>query len=113
MQTCAQVMLTLDNLAVASQFANTCSTFDALFSYDIVPVVNENDTVAVDELRSFGDNDTLSAKVGPTLSLTLTLNVYHVSQCFACAKAKHGSSRAEGSTCCAMQMMCASGGNGQ
>jgi hypothetical protein len=50
-------MLTLDNLSVASQYANTCNTFDALFSYDIVPVVNENDTVAVEELRSFGDND--------------------------------------------------------
>lgn len=62
LQTCAQVMLTLDNLANQNQFANTCSTFEALFAYDIVPVVNENDTVAVEELR-FGDNDTLSAKV--------------------------------------------------
>ena len=62
MQTCAQVMLALDNLANQNQYTNTCSTFEALFAYDIVPVVNENDTVAVEELR-FGDNDTLSAKV--------------------------------------------------
>ena len=62
MQTCAQVMLTLDNLAIQSQFANTASTFEELFAYGIVPVVNENDTVAVEELH-FGDNDTLSAKV--------------------------------------------------
>lgn len=55
-------MLSLDNLANLNQYTNTCSTFEALFSYNIVPVVNENDTVAVEELR-FGDNDTLSAKV--------------------------------------------------
>lgn len=56
-------MLTLDNLANESQYTNTRSTFDALLAYGVVPVVNENDTVAVDELR-LGDNDTLSAKVG-------------------------------------------------
>ena len=55
-------MLALDNLANQNQYTNTCSTFEALFAYNIVPVVNENDTVAVEELR-FGDNDTLSAKV--------------------------------------------------
>lgn len=62
MQTCAQVMLTLENLAIVSQYRNTSQTFQELFNYGIVPVVNENDTVAVEELH-FGDNDTLSAKV--------------------------------------------------
>ena len=64
-------MLTLDNLANASQYTNTRSTFEELFSYNIVPVVNENDTVAVEELH-FGDNDTLSAKVraGQPVSLS-------------------------------------------
>ena len=62
MQTCAQVMLTLDNLANVHQYHNTKLTFQELFNYGIVPVVNENDTVAVEELH-FGDNDTLSAKV--------------------------------------------------
>ena len=38
------------------------NTFEELFRFGIVPVVNENDTVAVKELR-FGDNDTLSAQV--------------------------------------------------
>lgn len=55
-------MLTLDNLAELSQYTNTRSTFQELFAYGVVPVVNENDTVAVEELH-FGDNDTLSAKV--------------------------------------------------
>ena len=61
--TCAQVLLTLDNLAVRSQWRAAASTFEALFAAGgVVPVVNENDTVAVAELR-IGDNDTLSAQV--------------------------------------------------
>ena len=43
------------------QYLNASNTFQELFAYGTVPVVNENDTVAVEELR-FGDNDTLSAQ---------------------------------------------------
>ncbi|GBF97007.1 glutamate 5-kinase [Raphidocelis subcapitata] len=60
--TCAQVLLTLDNLADRSQYVNARNTFTELLAYGTIPVVNENDTVAVQELR-FGDNDTLSALV--------------------------------------------------
>lgn len=59
---CAQVLLTLDNLANRGQYVNARNTFVELLAYGAVPVVNENDTVAVQELR-FGDNDTLSAHV--------------------------------------------------
>lgn len=60
--TCSQVLLTLDNLADRSQYINARNTFTELLAYGTIPVVNENDTVAVQELR-FGDNDTLSAQV--------------------------------------------------
>ncbi|GAX75186.1 hypothetical protein CEUSTIGMA_g2630.t1 [Chlamydomonas eustigma] len=60
--TCAQVLVTLDNLADRGQYINVRNTFTELMAYGVVPVVNENDTVAVQELR-FGDNDTLSAHV--------------------------------------------------
>eukprot|EP00879_Flechtneria_rotunda_P031118 GHRR01033970.1.p2 GENE.GHRR01033970.1~~GHRR01033970.1.p2 ORF type:complete len:183 (+),score=56.80 GHRR01033970.1:639-1187(+) len=60
--TCAQVLLTLDNLADRSQYINARNTFTELLAYGTIPVVSENDTVAVQELR-FGDNDTLSAQV--------------------------------------------------
>ncbi|WIA19357.1 hypothetical protein OEZ85_003985 [Tetradesmus obliquus] len=60
--TCAQVLLTLDNLADRSQYINARNTLTELLAYGTIPVVNENDTVAVQELR-FGDNDTLSAQV--------------------------------------------------
>jgi glutamate 5-kinase len=59
---CAQVLLTLDNLADRSQYACAAATFGALAASGAIPVVNENDTVAVQELR-FGDNDTLAAHV--------------------------------------------------
>jgi len=60
--TCAQVLLTLDNVANRGQYINACNTFSELLSYGVIPVVNENDTVAVQTLR-FGDNDSLSAQV--------------------------------------------------
>lgn len=60
--TCAQVLLTLDNLASRHQYVNATNTFTELLAYGTIPVVNENDTVAVAR-RGFGDNDTLSAQV--------------------------------------------------
>lgn len=60
--TCSQVLLTLDNLATRSQYINARNTFYELLRYGTIPIINENDTVAVAQLR-FGDNDTLSAQV--------------------------------------------------
>ena len=59
---CAQVLLTLGNLSDRKQYVRAKNTFAALLDMGVVPIVNENDTVAVEELR-FGDNDTLSAQV--------------------------------------------------
>ncbi|KAJ3190119.1 hypothetical protein HDU85_000410 [Gaertneriomyces sp. JEL0708] len=56
----AQVLLTRDNLADRSQYLNACNTFKELLQMNVVPIVNENDTVSNAEIR-FGDNDTLSA----------------------------------------------------
>lgn len=58
------MLLSLGNLAARGQYINASNTFRELFLYGAVPVVNENDTVAVEELR-IGDNDTLSAQVHP------------------------------------------------
>lgn len=49
-------------MSAPRRFLNARNTFAELLAYDVVPIVNENDTVAVQELR-FGDNDTLSAQV--------------------------------------------------
>ncbi len=58
----AQVLLTHDDLADRKRFLNARNTLLTLFAYDIIPIVNENDTVAVDEIK-FGDNDNLAALV--------------------------------------------------
>ena len=59
---CAQILLTYDDLAHRTRFINAKNTLSALLALGTVPVVNENDTVAVDELK-VGDNDNLAAYV--------------------------------------------------
>ncbi|WP_414528555.1 glutamate 5-kinase [Nodularia chucula] len=61
-QPIAQVLLTRSDLVQRSRYLNAYNTFQELLALGVIPVVNENDTVAVDELK-FGDNDTLSALV--------------------------------------------------
>ncbi|MGB6298616.1 MAG: glutamate 5-kinase [Rivularia sp. (in: cyanobacteria)] len=61
-QPIAQVLLTRTDLVQRSRYLNVYNTFVELLKLDVIPIVNENDTVAVEELK-FGDNDTLSALV--------------------------------------------------
>jgi glutamate 5-kinase len=58
----AQILLTHDDLADRKRYLNARSTIRTLLELDVVPVINENDTVVTDEIR-FGDNDTLGALV--------------------------------------------------
>lgn len=58
----AQVLLTHDDLADRRRYLNARSTLRTLVGWQVLPVINENDTVATDEIR-FGDNDTLAALV--------------------------------------------------
>jgi glutamate 5-kinase len=62
----AQILLTRDDLANRRRFLNARNTLMTLLEYGVVPIINENDTVVVEEIR-FGDNDNLSAL---TTSLT-------------------------------------------
>ena len=61
-QPIAQVLLTRSDLVERSRYLNVYNTFKELLELGVIPIVNENDTVAVEELK-FGDNDTLSALV--------------------------------------------------
>ena len=58
----AQVLLTHDDLADRKRYLNARSTLTTLLQLDVVPIINENDTVVTDEIK-FGDNDTLGALV--------------------------------------------------
>ncbi|GKZ37375.1 hypothetical protein AbraIFM66950_008896 [Aspergillus brasiliensis] len=56
----AQILLTRNDIADRTQYLNAQNTFAQLFDMGVIPIVNENDTLAVSEIK-FGDNDTLSA----------------------------------------------------
>ena len=58
----AQVLLTRSDLASRRRYQSACRTLEQLLAWGVTPVINENDTLATEELR-FGDNDTLSALV--------------------------------------------------
>jgi glutamate 5-kinase len=58
----AQILLTHQDLANRRRFLNARHTLTALIGFGVIPIINENDTVAVDEIR-VGDNDTLASDV--------------------------------------------------
>ena len=68
----AQVLLVADDLQDRARYLNIRNTLRALLDYGAIPVINENDTVSVEELRtSFGDNDRLAALVATVLGAPL------------------------------------------
>jgi glutamate 5-kinase len=68
----AQILLTHDDLANRKRYLNSRGTLRTLLSLGVIPVVNENDTVATEEIR-FGDNDTLAALVTNLVEADLLL----------------------------------------
>ena len=63
----AQALLTLEDTENRRRWLNARATLETLLEADILPVINENDTVATDEIR-YGDNDRLAARVAQMLS---------------------------------------------
>ena len=57
---CAQILVTVEDLANRKRFVNIKNTIEQLLANNVIPIVNENDTVAVDEIK-VGDNDNLAA----------------------------------------------------
>ena len=68
----AQLLLTLDDTESRRRWLNARATMEVLLSNGSIPVVNENDTVATDELR-YGDNDRLSARVAQMIQADLLI----------------------------------------
>ena len=64
--TTAQVLVTLEDSANRRRYLNSRATLETLLGLGVVPIVNENDTVATDEIR-FGDNDRLAAQIAVTV----------------------------------------------
>ncbi len=68
--TCAQILLTRDDTEVRRRWLNGRATIETLLTCGLIPVVNENDTVATEEIR-YGDNDRLAARVAQMIGADL------------------------------------------
>lgn len=68
----AQVLVTLEDSADRRRYLNARATLAELLSHGVVPIVNENDTVATDEIR-YGDNDRLAAQIAVTTGADLLI----------------------------------------
>lgn len=66
----AQILLTHDDVANRARYINARTSLKTLLKFGVVPIVNENDTVATDEIR-FGDNDTLAGLVANLIDAEL------------------------------------------
>lgn len=77
----AQMLLTKDDLRHRRRYLNASNTSKTLFQAGVVPIVNENDTVVVEEIK-FGDNDSLGALVGALVSADLMVMMTDVDGLF-------------------------------
>jgi glutamate 5-kinase len=78
----AQVLLTWDDLAVRKRFLNAKRTLNQIQDWGLLPIVNENDTVATDEIR-FGDNDKLSGLLSVLVEADLLVILSNTNGLFA------------------------------
>jgi len=70
----AQILLTMSDLTDRKRFLNIRNTLSTLTEWGVVPVINENDTVSVDEIK-FGDNDNLAAMTANITNANLLINL--------------------------------------
>ncbi len=70
----AQLLLTRDDLAARRRYLNARNAIQTLLSWKVLPIINENDTVVVDELK-FGDNDNLSAMIAQLVDAEVLINL--------------------------------------
>ncbi|MFM9938615.1 MAG: glutamate 5-kinase [Hyphomicrobiaceae bacterium] len=88
----AQVLLTLGDTEERRRYLNARRTMDTLLAHKIVPVVNENDTVATAEIR-YGDNDRLSARVASMMSADVLVLLSDIDGLYTAPPAKHPDAR--------------------
>lgn len=81
--TAAQMLLTLGDLEDRRRYLNASATLDRLLDAGVIPVINENDSVATEEIR-FGDNDRLAARVAQAANADLVLLLSDVDGLYTC-----------------------------
>lgn len=70
----AQILLTSDDLVNRKRYLNARNTLCTLLSWKVIPIINENDTVVVEEIK-FGDNDNLSAMITLLMDADILINL--------------------------------------
>lgn len=88
----AQMLLTKDDLRHRRRYINASNTSKTLFSEHVIPIVNENDTVVVEEIK-FGDNDSLGALVSLVVEADLMIMMTDVDGLFDKNPAQHPSAK--------------------
>lgn len=79
----AQLLLTSEGLVHRHRYLNARNTLETLLDWKIIPVINENDTVVVDEIK-FGDNDQLSAAIAGLIGADLVINLTDTEGLYDC-----------------------------
>lgn len=88
----AQILITHDEISNRGKYLNARSTLRTLLSMGVVPIVNENDTVATDEIR-FGDNDTLAGLVSNLVDADILILLTDQSGLFDKDPGKHSDAK--------------------
>jgi len=79
----AQILLTLSDLTDRQRYLNIRNTLSTLMEWKTIPIINENDTVAVDEIK-FGDNDNLAAMIANIIEADLFINLTSTKGLYDC-----------------------------
>jgi glutamate 5-kinase len=79
----AQILLTLSDLTDRQRYLNIRNTLSTLMQWGVIPIINENDTVAVDEIK-FGDNDNLAAMIANIIEADLFINLTNTAGLYDC-----------------------------
>jgi glutamate 5-kinase len=70
----AQILLTMSDLTDRRRYLNIRNTLSQLLEWNVIPIINENDTVAVEEIK-FGDNDNLAAMMANVIEADVVINL--------------------------------------
>ena len=92
--TIGQVLLTVDDITRRTSYTNAKRTFDSLLDLGVIPIVNENDTVATHEIR-FGDNDRLAALVAQLIGADALVLLTDVDALYTAAPGTAGAERVD------------------
>jgi glutamate 5-kinase len=88
----AQVLLTGEDLAHRHRYLNARNTLETLLDWGILPIINENDTVVVEEIK-FGDNDQLSAMIAGLIGADIVVNLTDTEGLYDCDPRTHPSAQ--------------------